>query len=237
MDSPEPANKPNIRPFSQRRQQVQERRQARRRRKKLGEGLQLIFGGGTLMAAMFVAVLLVVSGVWLWRRLEIQKSVFGAPKSADWEAMSQAVMHRDLAFCERINESVTLWTPSDFPDLPVRTLREECRERILAKSRTDLYPGGAQPFNSRWPAKTNLNAGWDGHKPKQLGEYDRLGEIIQTTDSADSLRQNFPAFSDDSALDTRQAPLTSGNSGLKAQQRQQPQAPAPAVENQRQLSR
>ena len=221
-------------PFSKRRQQVQKRRQAHRRRKKLGEGLQLIFGGGTQMVAVFVAIFLVVSGLWLWRRLEIKNWIFGAPSTSDWEAMSQAVMHRNLALCDRINESVTLWTPSEFPTLPVRTLRDECRERIIARDRTDLHQS-MQPLDTRWPSEPAIAAGWDSYKPKKLGEYDRLGEIIQTTEPAGDLRQNFPSPSNESPRDVRPTPITSGNSGLNTQQRRQSQVPA--VDNQRQLSR
>ena len=206
MDSPKTPDKPNTRPFSERRQQVQKRRQASRRRKKLGEGLQLIFGGGTQMVAVFIAVFLVVSGLWLWRQLEIKNRIFGAPSTSDWEVMSQAVMHRSLTLCDRINESVTLWTPSEFPTLPVRTLRDECRERIIARN-TDLHQA-MQPLDTRWPSEPVIPVAWNNYKPTVFNESPR---------------------------DVRPTPITSGNSGWKAQQNQQPQAPA--VENQRQLSR
>ena len=137
------------------------------------------------MAVVLAAVFLAVSGLWLWR-LQIKDRMFSVPGASDWTALSEAVMHRDLALCGRINESATLWTPSEFPDLPVRTLRDECRERIIARRGADLHQA-PQPLGVRRRSEPAIAAGWDSYKPKKLGEYDRLGEIIETAEPAADL--------------------------------------------------
>lgn len=234
MDSANQPGKGDAKPFSARRRQVLERRRARRSRKKMSEGLELIFGHGAEMMAVFVTVILFVFGLWSWWQSESKNRVYVAPTVSDWKVMNLAVARRNPELCDRINESAAEKAPSGATAFTVHTFRDECRERILAKKKPKPR-AASQPSDNFWPSEPANPVAWDRYKPKKLKEYDRLGEILQSPEPADELGQGVTSAANELPRLSRPESAAPINSGFNDQQRLQPQSSP--IDSQRQLSR